>query len=121
MICEPAHQSSQDLVDALATSAGSVSTQARYLEGLGLVEKVTFPRDRATYYQLRPQAWQQVMWSDQQRIAEMLAIAAAGEQVLPEDRPERVLELRRMSEFLLAEWPDLMERLADYLKMENAK
>ncbi|MGB7860813.1 MAG: hypothetical protein WBM90_09980 [Acidimicrobiia bacterium] len=121
MICEPAYQSSQQIVDALHTSAGSVSTQTRYLEGFGLVEKVTFPTDRATYYQFRSNAWLQMMWSEHQRIGEMLAIANAGEQVLPDDRPDRVLELRRMSEFLLAEWPDLMERLADYLKMENAK
>lgn len=120
MICEPAHQSASELVEALQVSAGSVSTQARVLEGIGLVERVTFPGDRATYYQLRPHVWAEMMWSEQQRIEEMKALADAALEVKPEARPDRVEELGLVSEFFLEHWPGLMEGLTERLEKARA-
>lgn len=120
MVCEPAHQSSTELVDALKISAGSVSTQTRLLERIGLVERITFPGDRITYYQLKPHVWLQVMWGEQQRIEEMRAVAEAGRAVMPEVRPDRVDDLARVSEFFLERWPGLMDDLTEYLGKERA-
>lgn len=120
MICDPAHQSSQDLAEAVQASAGSVSTQTRQLEAFGLIEKVTFPGDRSTYYQLRPHVWEQMLWEEHQRIRDMRDIAIAGESVLPADRPDRVKGLRRTAEFLIEEWPGLMERLRTRSGKEKA-
>lgn len=120
MICEPAHQSSSELVEALQISAGSVSTQARLLETVGLVERVTFPGDRATYYQLKPHVWLEVMWSEQQRIEEMKSLADAARPLTPSTRPDRVDELGLMAEFFLERWPDLMAELDEYLQKEGA-
>ena len=120
MICEPAHQSSSELVDALQISAGSVSTQARLLETVGLVERVTFPGDRSTYYQLKPHVWLEIMWSEQQRIEEMKHLADSAAPLTPETRPDRVHELGLMAEFFLERWPDLMAELSDYLEKERA-
>lgn len=120
MICEPAHQSSPELAEALKISAGSVSTQTRVLERIGLVERVTFPGDRATYYQLKPHVWMQMMWSEQQRIEEMKGIADAARAVLPEERPDRVEELGRVAEFFLERWPELMDGLSEYIEKEGA-
>ncbi len=120
MVCEPAHQSSAALVEALKISAGSVSTQARLLERIGLVERVTFPGDRMTYFQLRPHVWLQMMWSEQLRIEEMRAIAEAARDVMPAERPDRVEDLGRVAEFFLDRWPDLMHGLTVYLQKERA-
>lgn len=122
MICEPPHQSSGDLVDALGVSAGSVSTQIRHLERVGLVERITFPGNRAAYYQLRPHAWLEQVWAERKaRLDEMVDLAGAADEVLPSIRPERVTDLGRIAEFFAAEWPDLMERLTVYLEKERVK
>lgn len=120
MVCEPAHQSSAGLAEALKISAGSVSTQTRLLERVGLVERVTFPGDRMTYFQLRPHVWLQMMWSEQRRIEEMRAIAEAARAVMPDERPDRVEDLGRVAEFFLERWPGLMDGLTVYLQKERA-
>ncbi len=120
MVCEPAHQSSAGLAEALKISAGSVSTQTRLLERVGLVERITFPGDRMTYYQLRPHVWLQMMWSEQQRIEEMRDIATAARLVMPDERPDRVEDLGRVAEFFLERWPDLMDGLMAHLEKERA-
>lgn len=116
MICEPPHQSSTELADALQISVGSVSTQTRVLERIGFLERVTFTGDRVTYYQLKPHVWQQLMWSEQQRIEEMRDLAEAARPVLPDERPDRVSELGQVVEFFLERWPRLMEDLTAHLK-----
>ena len=119
MICEPAHQSSSDLASALQISAGSVSTQARLLETVGFLERITFPGDRSTYYQLKPNVWRELMWSEQQRIEEMRSLAEAAEPLTPDTRPDRVEELDLISSFFLDRWPDLMAELGDHLEKER--
>jgi DNA-binding transcriptional regulator GbsR (MarR family) len=115
MICEPQHQSSADLMAALAISSGSASTQIRQLVNLGLVERVTFPGDRASYYHLPDNVWSKVANEDLGRLTNMRKLAEAGDAVLPATRPERVTELGVVAEFLIDEWSSLMERLNDRL------
>jgi DNA-binding MarR family transcriptional regulator len=119
MICEPPHQSAADLIETLDLSSGSVSNQVRVLETVGLLERVTFGGDRASYYQLRPHAWVEVMLEKQSGTEELLALAHAAESVLPTDRPERVTELARVAEFWNEEWPALIARLKEHLIKEN--
>ncbi len=119
MICEPDHQSSADIVEALDVSAGSVSTQVRHLEQIGLVERLTFRGDRASYYRLPDRAWSKLMEGELQRIAEMRKLAESGTQVLPDSRPERVTELGLIVDFFADEWPALMGRLRDRLTKER--
>lgn len=120
MICEPPYQSAPQLVEALHISAGSVSTQARTLESVGLVERTTFPGDRATYYQLKPNVWTDIMWAEQQRIEEMKTIADAALGVVPDERPDRVVDLGRVTEFFIERWPELMDDLREHLEKERA-
>jgi len=119
MICERPHQSSADLIETLDLSAGTVSNQLRFLEGLGLLERVTFPGDRASYFQMRPHAWVEVMIEKQAGTESLLALAEAAQGVLPVDRPDRVTELARIAEFMNEEWPALMSRLKEHLIKEN--
>jgi DNA-binding transcriptional regulator GbsR (MarR family) len=119
MISEPDHQSSGDLVEALGVSTGSVSTQVRLLEKLGVVERVTFPADRSSYYRLPNRVWSRLLDEELDRIVEMRKLAEAASDLLPETRPERVTELRTVSEFFAGEWPALMERLFHHLRQER--
>ncbi|MEA1902101.1 MAG: ArsR family transcriptional regulator [Actinomycetota bacterium] len=120
MICDPPHQSSADLIEALDLSAGSISNQLRFLEGLGLLERVTFPGDRVSYFQMRPHAWVEVMIEKQAGTAALVALAESAQGVLPSDRPDRVTELARVAEFMNKEWPALMDRLKEHLIEERA-
>ncbi|MGD2060048.1 MAG: hypothetical protein PVF87_04220 [Acidimicrobiia bacterium] len=120
MICDPAHQSSAQLMEALHISAGSISTQVRVLETIGLVERITFRGDRATYYQLRPNVWVEIMGGEEARIREMRELAAAAAAVRPVERPDRVDDLARVADFFLEQWPALMQRLSEFLEKERA-
>ena len=89
------------------------------LESLGLVERITFRGDRQTYYQLKPNVWSEIMWSEQARLESMKALADQALEIAPETRPDRVVGLAQVAEFFLEEWPDLMKRLRDYLDTEK--
>ena len=111
MICDPPHQSAAELRANLGVSAGSISTQVRLLQRLSLVERVTFPGSRASFYQLPDHVWSRSMDAELARIVQMRALAEAGSAVTPGIRPERVTELEEVARFFADEWPGLLERL----------
>jgi len=58
LICEPARQSTADLVSALGLSKASVSTAVRLLESYGLLTRAVVPGDRSDHYELLPDAFE---------------------------------------------------------------
>lgn len=120
MICEPAHQSATDLVNTLQISTGSVSTQVRLLERIGLVERITFRGDRLRYYQLPEHVWGKALNTELDRIRQMRTLAEAGSAVVPTTRPERVTELGAIAQFFEDEWPDLLARMSEQLDIGRA-
>lgn len=116
MICDPPEQSSADLGDALDASAGSVSTTTRQLMQVGLVDRVTFPGDRASYFRLHEHAWIQVMQARLEGIRGLHQLALAAESLTPERRADRVTDLRFITEFMLEEWPGVMDRMQSQLE-----
>lgn len=121
MICEPPHQSSSDMVEALELSTGSVSTQIRVLERILFVERVTFPGDRASYYQLKPEVWIGIMMSEPEHIRRMLELSEAASGLIPETRSDRVTDMGFIARFLLDRWPALMDELLVELKKERER
>ncbi len=115
MICDPVHQSAADLVGRLGMSTGSVSTQLRSLQQLGLVERVTFPGNRASYYQLPEGVWSKTMAAEFERLVQMRALAESAAEVIPSVRPDRVSDLAVVAQFFTEEWPLLIDRLSDRL------
>lgn len=111
MTCHPAHQSSAELVEALQASAGSVSTQTRSLEAIGLVERVTFPGDRVTYFQMKVGAWPDVLGAKIGGIEVLHDIALDGRSLVGDDRADRVDDLLAVTEFFGIEYPLLIERM----------
>jgi hypothetical protein len=102
-------------------SSGSVSTQIRLLERLNFVERLTFPGDRVTYYQLKPDVWVEVMISEMGHLERMKMISTAGADVVPEVRPERLTDVGLIAQFFLDRWPSFMDELSEYLEKERAK
>jgi hypothetical protein len=68
LICEPAQQTSSDLVAALGLSKGSVSTGMRMLETQRLVRRVPVQGHRGHAYEMVPEAFIRVSESDSYRV-----------------------------------------------------
>ncbi len=115
MICDPPHQSAADLVEVLDISSGSVSTLTRQLMTLGMVERITFPGDRSSYFQLREHAWVRLIEGQMDVLYELVALVDAGRTLLPAQRVDRVEELAAVTDFFLAAWPELVDRLRQHL------
>jgi hypothetical protein len=121
MICEPPEQSSSDLADALQVSAGSVSAISRQLVQLGLADRVTYPGDRASYFRLHEHVWVEVVRARMDGLRALHDVALSAEPLLPDTEPQRVTELAWMTEFLMKEWPPLMERMQRELEQRGMK
>ena len=55
------------LAERLQVSRGSISSNARLLEGMGVIERVTRPGDRGDYFQLAPDPWVRLLAGVQER------------------------------------------------------
>ena len=62
IVCEPPHQSVDDLREALGLSAGAISMATAALARTGLVERVPKkPGERRLHYRLHPQGWERLL------------------------------------------------------------
>ncbi len=113
LVCDPPHQSSQQLHEALHMSAGAVSTNTRLLEQLGMVERITFPRDRSTYFRIAPKAWELILDETLERIRRFRRMADDGIALLrgaPTARQRRLSDLAELLDFMESEYPELVAR-----------
>jgi DNA-binding transcriptional regulator GbsR (MarR family) len=102
-----------ELAEQLQVSKASVSTNARLLEQLGVIERIAAPGDRRDYYQMEDDAWARMLHVAQRRWEGMRrALREAGD-ALPEGMDvgrERLLEAERFHVLLAEESERLMER-----------
>lgn len=61
VVCDPPHQSVQDLRRVLGLSAGAVSMATAALGRMGIVERIAQPGERRRHYRLHPEAWERVV------------------------------------------------------------
>jgi biotin operon repressor len=112
LICEPARQSTADLVAALGVSKASVSTAVRMLESSGLLTRAIVAGDRSDYYEMRPDAFEaahgqlgtfQIFGAVMEK-----GLAAIGDAAGP--RAARLRETAAFYRFLEREWPAMVQR-----------
>ncbi|GIU92455.1 MAG: HTH-type transcriptional regulator MmpR5 [Acidimicrobiia bacterium] len=113
LVCDPPEQSSADLRKTLGMSAGSVSMATRRLMALGLVERTSRPGSRSSYFRVVPGGWMRLMEGELGRIERLARLAQASERLCSDDRS---VELRRLTEFWLEEWPKTLERIQRHLR-----
>jgi DNA-binding transcriptional ArsR family regulator len=94
VICDPPHQSAQQLQRALRLSAGSVSTGLGELTRAGLVERISFPGDRHTYCRIKPNGWQQLLAARIRVLVEIRDLADRALTAAGGEADHRLLELR---------------------------
>ena len=112
-------RSLEEIADALHLSRGSVSTNARFLERVGVAERVGMPGDRRDYYRTVPDFPDAMMGVWKQRFAEMMDLLDRTLEDLPSDeepgreRVTRLLdfyrELDRQMEALRQRWTGASE------------
>jgi DNA-binding transcriptional regulator GbsR (MarR family) len=113
VVCEPRHQSAEQLRATLKLSAGAVSAAVRILVLGESVTRITFPGDRRIYYQLHPDGWQRLLRTRLQLLTQVRhvaedALAAAGDQA-----DERLSAMRDFYARCEAQFVQLLDELAD--------
>lgn len=106
-----------ELADELQVSKASASTNARMLESLGFIERVSSLGDRRDFYQVEHDPWERMLRVAQTRWRDMVAVFAEAQARLPAERGEgrrRMHEAERFhrlllegSDRLLEDWRDL--------------
>lgn len=117
LVCEPAHQSAEELAAALRVSSGSVSMAVRMLVQAGAVERYALTGSRRTFYRLRPGFWLREAEEKAKLAAEWRKLADRGLAMLDdtpgEDQAARSLrleEMRDMYAFLETEYAQIDAR-----------
>lgn len=88
-----------DLAEALQVSRASVSTNARALVSIGIIERVTRPGDRQDYYQLAESPFLRMIETYITRMRAMKNILQQADQSIPAHMTDTHRRLAQMSDF----------------------
>lgn len=83
LLLTPGECSLDDLADTLQVSKASVSTNARLLEGWGVVERTSRPGDRRDYYRIADDMQGRMLERRTERMRQMRALIEEGQRTLP--------------------------------------
>ncbi|HLI56766.1 MAG TPA: MarR family winged helix-turn-helix transcriptional regulator, partial [Actinomycetota bacterium] len=92
VVCEPPHQSAEQLQSQLRLSAGSVSAATSTMVRAGIVARRTVPGDRRTFYELDPQGWRRLLAG---RLAMLTQVRGIAESALVVDEGNNRLQAMR--------------------------
>ncbi|MFD9940388.1 GbsR/MarR family transcriptional regulator [Nonomuraea sp. NPDC059023] len=117
MVCEPPHQSADELAEALQASRGAISMSVRMLIGGGSVERYPVPGTRRTYYRLRPGFWLREAEDKARMAREWRKVTERGLELLndrTEESRRRMQEAHDMYAFLELEYGRIKERWLEH-------
>lgn len=113
LICEPPHQSFNDLVAATGASKGSISSMTRLLLEMEVAERFTRPGDRQTYFRLRADNVARLLRRRMRFIEQMADLAERGLAVARASHPDgdraRLEEMRDFYRFMARRFAALVE------------
>ena len=101
-----------ELADRLQVSKASVSTNARLLEQVGILERITEPGDRRDYYRMGPDAMERSLRTAQRKWRAMQVMFDETSAALPEEMDvgrRRLAEATRFHQLMI----DGVERLIE--------
>jgi len=116
--------STDELVQQLRASRGSISTMTRLLIQLGMVDRVGRSGERIDYFRIKPDTWTRILKVRMGQIIEFhTMIERALEIVTPEDTGpyNRLREMHEFYEFFEHEFADLLDRWEDQRKQASKK
>lgn len=113
LVVSPSPLNSAEIADLLQVSRGSVSNNTRLLVSLGVLEPLSRPADRQTYFSLRSDGYGRVMLAAARRAQEnATTIAAAAEPIEDLATRARIAELERLFDAWATTFEDTAKRLA---------
>lgn len=105
LVCQPEHQSLDDIQRTLRLSSGSASTATTLLRKIELIKPVSFPGDRRSYYRLDPDCWRRLLQLRIQQAERGRVLAEGGLSLQPNNQ-----RIRGMAE-LYKKSIDLMKQI----------
>jgi DNA-binding transcriptional regulator GbsR (MarR family) len=121
LICDPPYQQQTDLVEALQASKSSISVALKDLTTLYLVEKISLPGDRRTYYRTSKDMWSRSFRARMHQVTALKELGERGLEALEGESPQRRQRLefmRDMNAFMEIEFPKLLDKW-DVIKKEK--
>ena len=88
-----------ELAQRLQVSRGSISTNARLLRMLGILQRVSLPGDRQDYYRLAESPYDSLLQGYVERMRNTLGNAQRAAALLPKDLQETQQRLQNMHQF----------------------
>ncbi len=114
LISNPPEQSMTDLCEVLQASKSAVSTNARLLDEMGLIERVPSPVPRQVYFRFTAGGWVVFMRMRLRLMASLHQIAERGLELLKDEDPSiraRLQEAHDMFSQIEQELPVLLRRI----------
>lgn len=88
MLLEGGPLSFDELVERLRASRGGVSTNARHLEAIGVLERTARPGDRRVYYRLAGSPYRRLVERTLERRRRFVGLLQEAHEAIPEDRED---------------------------------
>ncbi len=88
-----------ELAEQLQVSRGSISTNTRLLESLGVIERVTHTGERQDYFQLAPNPYAKLLEGVVQRMSKAHALVTCTQEALPKRMKSAQSNLNDLGEF----------------------
>jgi DNA-binding transcriptional regulator GbsR (MarR family) len=88
-----------ELADRLKVSRGSISTNTRLLEHLGIIERVTKPGERQDYFQIRTEPYIELMRGYLGRVYKATEVVAEAQRKLPDEWSDTQKRLGELGTF----------------------
>jgi DNA-binding transcriptional regulator GbsR (MarR family) len=113
LVCDPPHQSAEELARSIGASRASVSTTTRLLIQTGLVERQVVPGKRRDQFRVRPEAFGAQLLDRVRLVTMFRQVLERGLAALEgetEERRQRVRGMYEMYSWMERELPRLFER-----------
>jgi len=116
LISDPPEQSLNDLTEVLQASKSSMSTTARLLSEMGLIERASSAKPREAAFRFKPGGWVVFMRMRLRLMASLHEIAERGLELLKDEPPAiraRLQEAHDMFSQIEEELPALLRRIEE--------
>ncbi len=94
MVCDPPEQSARQIQDGVRLSAAAVSAASRQLLAAGMLERVSRPGDRQTYYRLASGSWDTPLEAKLRALSRLRHVADKGIAAARNQADYRLIEMR---------------------------
>lgn len=100
LMCDPPHQSMNQLVETLGASRGSLSSMTRLLIDRGVIERLSLPGDRHDYFRIRTGSMADMFREHSQRSIIPLRLLERGMEAADDRSANGLARLKAARDFL---------------------